>query len=342
MVGIDKIADAYFNDLILSSIQALQTSGEIEHKLLIGGQTLAMRFAGAGLEQALMPALRHLVFDFLGDPELTLYLWDSASTGITLPNLPWDIPSGELWRFQTEQVAVIHLPGLKNILWMDRRAKTAIFWMEDLADIRIVDRGSPLLHLWAWWLPAYGIQLTHAAALSGKNGAALLLGKGGSGKSTTALSSLNSSLQYLGDDYCLISAAPSPQVFSLYSSGKVNAVDRYKFPWLESAFAGNDQEKALFHLHPVFTDQIVSQEPLQALISSRITGKAETTIEKITPIQVMRAIAPSTIFQLHMLINPSNALHLMAEVAKKVPGYQLNLGTEREQILPMLIKLLGD
>ena len=55
-------------------------------------------------------------------------------------------------------------------------------------------------------------QVVHAASVGTKDGAVLIVGKGGSGKSTSALACLNAGMYYLGDDYTLISNDSNPQV----------------------------------------------------------------------------------------------------------------------------------
>ena len=77
----------------------------------------------------------------------------------------------------------------------------------------------------------------------------LLAGKGGSGKSTTALVCLHSSLVYAGDDYCLLATDDGPYVFSLYSTGKLNPDDVYRFSDLAPLNKNRDHldsKKALF------------------------------------------------------------------------------------------------
>ena len=60
-----------------------------------------------------------------------------------------------------------------------------------------------------------GYQLVHAAAVGSEAGAVLISGKGGLGKSTTALSCLGKGLTYVGDSHVVVQLDPFPRVHSL-------------------------------------------------------------------------------------------------------------------------------
>ena len=82
-----------------------------------------------------------------------------------------------------------------------------------------------------------------------QHGGVLLAGKGGSGKSTTALTCLNSELQYVSDDYCVVVAQPSPFAYNLYCTAKVRADNTHRVPHLMPTVSNGNRlgdEKALF------------------------------------------------------------------------------------------------
>ena len=81
--------------------------------------------------------------------------------------------------------------------------------------------------------------MVHAAAVGDESGGVLLVGRGGSGKSTTALSCLGTQVGYLADDYCLVEMVEGPRVHSLYTSGKANRGSIARLPRLRAAFAAS-------------------------------------------------------------------------------------------------------
>ena len=351
----------YFDRLIELSSRATSHTEHRDHWLRIGRRLVRLKLANSEFETTTLPALRHLEVAADGPrasepqasvahpggksrkdkPALTVHAWDSAGAGFGPPPWPWLTPEGKPYLFRADWGRGAWLPETGAMFVLDSQRKAAVFWIADARRLPIVQRGSPLLHIWAWWLGTGAVQFTHAGAVGDAHGAVLLLGAGGSGKSSTALQSLDSSLFYLGDDYCLIAAAPEPTVFSLYSSGKVNAQDRQSFPWLEAAFAGMDADKALFQLHPTFADRLAVQRPLKALLVCRVTGEAGSDLQPLSSAEVVRASAPSTIIQLHTLVDGAAAMRTIAEIAKHVPAYRLNLGSDRRRLPELIVDLLA-
>ena len=113
----------------------------------------------------------------------------------------------------------------------------------------------------------------HAAAVGTENGAVLITGKGGVGKSTAALSCLQAGLFYIADDYVITKLEPSPTVVSLYSTAKLNADHVAHFPGL-SKYINNteklDQEKAVIFLNHGLGQKLVSEMPLKAILTPQI------------------------------------------------------------------------
>jgi len=341
MASRDAAARGYFQQLFDRSAEATGERGSRECRLQVAGRQVSLLFANPEFDAVILPALRHLESASVGKAELAIHLWDSATTGFDPPRPPWQVPTGGPWIYRSDALRATNIRETNSIIVIDHARGEAVFWTADVKRLPIVERGSPLLRLWAWWLGKGEVQFTHAAALGNDAGAALLLGPGGSGKSTTALQSLQSPLYYLGDDYCLIRSRPGPAVFSLYSSGKVNASERERFPWLENTFAGLDAEKALFQLYPAFADRIAKEKPLTVLLACRVTGQPDSSIEPLSSAMITRMSAPSTVVQLHSIIDAATGLRTMAELAQHLPAFRLNLGLRRDRIPELIAELLN-
>ena len=214
----------------------------------------------------------------------------------------------------------------------------------DASAAPLAERGSPLLTLWAWWLADHGLQLTHAAAVGAdgpaSRGAALIVGPGGSGKSTTALTCIGSPLRYLADDYCVVDPSDEPSVHCLYSTGKVASEDDERFESLHLHRVGRDAEKTLYCFHPAGAGLLARTLPLRAIVVPAITGRPATS-RPISAMDALRAVAPSTLLQLRTGLDPSGALKRLAAVARRVPCHRLELGTALERIPQALEALLG-
>ena len=322
----------------------VQSSSSIEKYYLIGHLTIRLRFASSALVAYLTPALEHLKTSPVTNPSLTICLWDSVSTKVTMPRPPWQADDyrerGEIRGFNNERFNTIFQVGTNALSLLDKQRNLGIFWMKDPHQMPFWEKGAPLRTILNIWMSEQGLQLTHAGAVGTPDGGVLLVGKGGSGKSTTALSCLNSELGYASDDYCLLASDPIPKVYSIYNTGKKRSNDIQRLPFLLSKISNRDRlnaEKALYFLHEHFPDKILSSFPLKAILIPRVTGKVATTIESASSAAALAALAPSTIFQLPC--SGGEVFKSISKIARQVDCFYLNLGTDIPQI-PVAIKNL--
>jgi hypothetical protein len=183
----------------------------------------------------------------------------------------------------------------------------------------------------------------HAGAVGKPDGGVLLVGKGGSGKSTCALASLTSALRYAGDDYTAVSLGPRPWVHSLFSTGKVEPDNLWRVPHLKPALTNPESlatEKAVVFVDQHFPDRPIEGFPLKAILLPTITGRRNTRAVPTSRAAALAAVAPSTVFQLHTA--GREALRYMADLVGRAPAYVLELGTDVEEIPEVILTLLDD
>ncbi len=328
----------YFDQVHSAFEKAAQsTGGKVDRSIQFGEFIIRLSFAGPALESRILPAFDHLSTGSVLTPSLTINLWDSASTSINLPRPPWIVgdylPRGDIWSGESDQMVTLYEPANNTLCLLDRSRNEAVFWIKDASKVPYYESGAPLRMVLHWWMSGHGYQLVHAGAVGTPHGGVLLTGKGGSGKSTTALACIGSELGYAGDDYCMISNSPAPCAHSIFNSGKLNAEDAYRFPKLRSALSNADRlatEKALFFIYQVFPETVVREFPIRAIFIPRVAGSSETHLKPVSPVEGFLAMAPSTIFQLRGV---RKTIHKsIGEITRKVPSYVLELGTDIEEI----------
>lgn len=315
----------------------------------IGGYRVRLRFAGPPLLHALTPAFEHLRLEDEAEFDLTIGLWDSASTGTRLPPPPWG-PEDILTRtavrnYVDTRIRVAYEPVQTILSVLDTDSNEGFFWIRDAAQLPLYQCGSPLLVPLHQWMSLHGRILVHGGAVGTAEGGVLLVGKGGSGKSTAALCCLgdpHSPLLYAADDYGLVRCDPQPHFYSLYNSGKVNAADAHKHPLISSAqYAGVlDSQKALYFLHAHFPEKISTGFPLRAIVLPRVTGQGTTRLSPASQAQAMLALAPSTLFQLPG--SETSKFQGLGELVRSLPCYVLESGTDWQQIPQVLGGLVAE
>ncbi|MGA9379535.1 MAG: hypothetical protein WBV73_12270 [Phormidium sp.] len=319
--------------------------GFIDRYYCMAGFKIRLQFAGEALISYVIPAIAHLEIEPISDPALTVCIWDSASTNTAAPPPPLPnyhiLKRGEMQELTDDRIYTSFQWGAYTLSTLDRDRNLAIYWVDSTEHIPYWETGACLRTIFHIWMSQQKIQLVHAGAVGLPSGGVLLVGKGGSGKSTTALSCLNSELFYASDDYSLITPEPKPTVFSIYSTGKKNADDLERLPFLNQAISNRDRldsEKAVYFLNNYFPEKIIKSFPLRALFIPRITGKPNTTLTPTSAATGLSALVPSTMMQLSGA--GKEACQIMTNVVNQLQCYYLELGTDIEQIPQVIFEFL--
>lgn len=348
---------------------AARAGGEIAATYAIGGSIVRLRFAGEALAPRVARALAHLRTDATedgGSTALTLCLWDSASTGRNLPLLVKSLLRslhytwleerglrGEIRDFTSARVrAALEGYGTDILSTLDLQTGFGVWWTPDGCALPWYESGAPLRTLLTWWFGARGLQIIHGGAVGLPAGGLLLAGKGGSGKSTTALACLDSPLLYAGDDYALITMNGQPQAYSLYNTAKVkSSADFVRFPWMASQIsnpdrlragvrADADSEKPMVFLHETQPHKLIREFPLKALVLPRYIPDAEgCRLVPVAPASAFKSIAQSSIPQLTG--TGGEAMRALLQLTRAVPCYLLGLSEDVREIPDVLLNLLA-
>lgn len=294
-----------------------------------------MCFAGRGLLAPFGRAMDHLSVGKSFSRGLTVFLWDSISTHTESPRIPSLESSaihlsGELISFNDERYSIVVQPAVKMVYALEKAGSRAFFWTHDAAKIPYQDRGAPLRLIFQRWLMEKNLFLIHAAAIGIDGAGVLLTGKGGSGKSTTALACLAAEMHYAGDDYCLIDTKHKLYVHSLYCSGKLPPETVHLLPSLEPTLSNKDSldsEKALFFLNHHFPENVVPGFPVKAILIPRISGRDKTSLKEVSPAKGFMALAPTSVYQLHRS-EQAKYLRALSSFGRQVPNFVLQLGSD--------------
>lgn len=351
------MADLYFEKLLESARSAAGHSPKIK-QIQLAGKTIELSFSDPCLERKLFPALAHLTKTAPSTAKaLTVHIWDSQTSGIPLPTPLTErakslIQQGERWgtnlrSLSDEAQKLFYMPAPnEHLSAFDPTTQTAVYWARDAALIPYYERGAPLRSLFGWWLAGEGLLLTHAAAVGNKNGGALIVGKGGIGKSTSAISCLTGDrLGYVADDYLALKPPPESRVFSVYSTGKLDAHHLTSkipglLPMVDNANALKE-EKGLFFFHLHYPEKLPLQLPLRVALLPRIYEGQEARVIKASPGQLLLGLAASTIYQSPGGGGGEPALNILTETMRQLPCYHLEIGNDLGSIAPCIEQVIA-
>lgn len=345
----EEVQRAFFQEMGKGYQQAAALHESIT-KIVLAGISIELRFASETLRQIFLPALGHLCVDSAETwkPAHTLCLWDRSSSGISAPPPPCDrrhfTDRGDIWGFDNKAFQFAFLYGELSVNMFSRRERLGYYWVDEPQHLPYWCAAAPLRSLLHWCMSEDGRQLLHGAAIGTSEGAVLLTGSGGIGKSSTALNGLQEGMLFSGDDYVVLALEPEPTVYPLYGSAKVNR-DQLSFyeklrPCLTNPEAGVD-EKAIFELIPTFARQIPSSMPVRAILVPKVHASHESVIENsISRHEVKHAASLTTVEQLPYAGN--DTYDFIDRLCAALPSFRLKLGSDRKRLIEFLRTWLNE
>ena len=338
---------AFFHAALERAQEAETKAGTIERCFAVAGFLFNVKFAGNMLAQWFTPALAHLEVPLTSRADAVFHIWDSESTGIDMLPPPCSrgcfTHRGDIWTMGSQRYKSAYLLGECALNLFDTATATGVYWTQTAELLPSWAKSSPMRCLFHWWAETKGYQMVHAAAVGSEAGAVLVSGKGGLGKSTTALSCLGKGLTYVGDDYVVVQLDPFPRVHSLYCTAKLNWDQMARFPRFANLVKNHDRrdnEKAVMYLYPEMHERIVRSLPLLAILTPRISGRQQTELGEISIPALQRAIALTTMWQLPH--TGRHTQHFINRLIDMLPGLRLALGCNLDTIADVIIPLLAN
>ncbi len=345
----DISPEAFFETSLHVYQLAEKTAGaSVERFYTLGREKVCLRFAGPALIPFFTRALDHIAAEPSHTPALAVCIWDDVSTQTRMPPPPWSgyevyTRRGDVLGFNNDRICTAYNWSAASLSVLDKRNNLALYWTHDARNLPSYEISAPLRTILHWTMNRHGLQFVHGGAVGTSRGGVLIAGKGGSGKSTTVLSCLNTDMLYVSDDYCLIAAEPVPYAYSIYSSAKLNADNIQRVPHLMPTLSNRermDKEKAVFFLYPYFEERITTGFPVRALLLPNIKEKTDTTLTPASRMEALKALAMSTMSQLAQA--GKDSIQIMHRFVNQIPCYHLNLGTDLTRIPNVIAGLIND
>jgi hypothetical protein len=316
-----------------------------ERRCVFAGKEAELRIVGYELAKHVLPAFAHLLREEREVPaRLKIDFWHESETAVPCPIdfIDMSDPDYPAWK-NGQSGFTIGSPGdrfigrrrLQMLMWLDRETERIIGWAKNGALFSALERANPVRFPLSVWHSDQGAEVIHAGLVS-KNGHGILLGgKGGAGKTTTALACLYAGFQYLGDDYIGLQAAGDQSFMghSLYSSAWLPKDNLARFPALvphaeRGDYAG--RERHLVFLHALFPGRFASCAAIRTLVLPRVTSTSHSRLRPAKKSEALLALAPTSIINLPS--SGSAALRNLASLVERVPCYWLELGSDLEWI----------
>ena len=297
--------------------------------IAVNGVPIKLCFMAENAVLSVMPAFAHLEREPAGEILLTVVIGDRGTSGDLMARSPW---RGQIEECRDRLLMVNHEsfhmqynPDSTILSLVDTDAEVAYYYADDFEAVPSYEKSAPLKFILHWFCEKHGMCLVHAAAVGVDGAGVLLVGRGGSGKSTTAVSAAVHGLEYAGDDYVVLGRSPELCAAGIYCSAKVNDDVLARLPELHPHVTNpgrGEDEKALVFLSEGFGPVCVGRIPLKAIVATRLSG-GEASLKKSPPLPIFAEIASSTIFQ--MPGSGARTLSVLKGVFGELPVYSLEL-----------------
>jgi len=345
------LAGEYFEQLFAryeQAVTALGGAGTLD--LGMAGLRLRLRFAGAGLREGLLAPFEHLACGDGGAPELTISLFDTASSGIEPPAPLWQ-PIGAapgtnpIARLRSERACVLAAAGSRGLTAALPAEGIAVFHLPDATAVAASERAAPIREALQLLMAARGPLMTHAGAVGRDGNGVLLVGRGGSGKSTLALSCALAGMDIVADDYVLLEP-DSLIAHAMQSTAKLteDSAARLGIPPEVIDPAGFEPTlegpaKALVDIRDLAPGRMKRGLAITAVVApvipaltSRVAAHTaqeigRESLRRISSGEGLRTVAPSTIVQAGSG-GGSGSLATLADLVRRVPSYALELSPD--------------
>jgi hypothetical protein len=314
--------------------------------LSLCGSPIRITFASEMLEAGLFAAFEHLeVVENNAAPLFRIFVCDRSLLNRDLPSWTqledFSAADQKMLMYNSGTVHALYNPDSRVFSLIETVSGRSWYYLPIAADLPYYEKAAPMRMLLHWWCETAGRVLVHAAAIGWASKALLLAGRGGSGKSTTAILAAHSGFSFLGDDYVVLDNARGPAVWSAYNSIKFRWEMLERFPSARSLFVNDPKvdEKGYFYMHRTYPDRLALALPLAAVLLPAIERREKTTFVRLPATRGLLSLAASSIFQMPGSGAPT--LKKLADILRETPVYQMSLGTDNEEIAQALRDFLS-
>jgi hypothetical protein len=315
---------------------------------VLGGQGVQIRIVGQKLAEFMDLPFAHLRADsHLPISSLAIELWDQVETGVSCQiglsrgdlDLHPDLrrsPDGRYASYQLQH----------SLVCLDRVSGLMIGWVSNAAELSLYERGRPLHVPLSLWHKNHGMPLMHAGLVSKHGRGLLLVGPGGSGKSTSAIMCAYAGFDYLSDDLVGLELSADGGFIghSLYNSTFMEPNHLKQFNQLDRhAIRGkySFEKKHLVLLSQIASLRFARNCRIHAIVLPRVLHRPTSVLRRASRPEALMALAPSSLLMGERSYG-LQGFEKLSQLVEQVPCYRLELGGTLEEIPRVLEGLLSE
>ena len=304
----------------------LRQSGKMPQahfRVRVCGELIELRFP----TQELADAGRHCLTGFLteetGEPDAAFFYWYDRCDDY--------LPAGEgeyssVWRSQDETGNLMIGTDRDILMGQDYARKRFYCAQPPFQDESQLACRHIMVNAFAFWAKHSDKLLFNAAAVGWNGTGVLVVGRGGRGKSTFAVSCLCQGLDFVSDDYTLLTASGPLEAMPLYSCVGLRQDMWERMPQL-------GKPSAMVLGKPLFEipgSRYCPKLAIKAVIMPRVEGDEEPSIYPTPKSAAMAQLISSTVSQLESK-HDTALIQKMSQRVGGLPVYEMRMSTDLEK-----------
>jgi len=325
--------------------QARRSTTHTSDRFAIGPWRLAAHYPGESLIATFGPALAHHPRFDEEAADLEILCIDASEGLLDIGAPPWRVedlgPMGVVEGLEATGLRALWDYRRRVIHALDLETGFGVVIVADASDVPGWEQTFPFRNLLHWWTLHNDGVLIHGAAVAGSEGALLMVGDSGAGKSTTSLAGSEAGLKLLGDDFVAVTFGANPSVHSLYASAKLTADSTTRFDRLRDRMTyriGNKHEKNIFFLDALGQKTLVASAPLSRIAFLVQTGGPTTALAGASAGAIFRHCAANTVALLPG--DRARTLSALSRLSSSAPACELRLGRATQEVGAFLRRTL--
>ncbi|MEN8221979.1 MAG: hypothetical protein ABFR36_01865 [Acidobacteriota bacterium] len=319
-----------YEKLIVLFFSGPGENGLLSRSFRINGKVIKVVSDSRSKGLELTRALDHLSIRDSETHDLKIFSFTGGDTNLPLPIMN---KAGDTGR----DIPFIDRDGIMMSLWresgslsvLNRKKNIGIFFSAEPEKLEYFEKASPFRNIFQWWFDSESTAMIHSGAVGVSGEGMLISGRGGAGKTSTVISCIMNGMEYLGDDYVLISGAERFDAFSLFRSGKLTNFILNLYPELKERITNpcfSNEEKGLVFFGEGNGQATSNKAEIKGIIIPEIVRQEKSSFQPASASEAFRALAPSTVFQ--HIGNRNNLFRLTGRLTKDIPCYKLYTGSD--------------
>jgi len=208
-----------------------------------------------------------------------------------------------------------------------------------LQEIKWAVVGHPFVKSVFMWAQRRNLLLLHSAAVGIDGHGVLIVGHGGTGKSTLTCTCLADGFDFVSDDYCLLTATGSRIVYPIYTNVLLNQDSLAKLPMFKPfEILPKQGEKPTFIVGEAGIKQSLAVE---AIILPQITDRTEPEIKPDKTSKALGQVVFSTVKQLGRF-HETEFVRKLSQRLLGMPVYRFSLTTDLQKNCQYLKKWIQE